>query len=263
MLELPGAYCSADTVRRQYRLLAKRYHPDNSRTGDEKKFEEVQEAYEWLSAYFHEEGEAEEDGWTESFAAEFRLDALSYAPPSKDLKGDIEAVQKALARKPVDYEGLLLRTEWLEHNLTDGSCDGAVLLKTLGEVQKMKKRVEKAEKAVEHIGDRINAVQEFVQAGEDLLMERRAVPTVGNVRYKASLTRRFHTAMKRAADCLQEADSYRKELSRIERFCTKSVMSRRLLKMVQEEKHHLDDIEDYYQEIEKDGKILTFPAGHE
>jgi curved DNA-binding protein CbpA len=39
----------AETVERVYRLLAKRYHPDNSDSGDEERFREVHEAYETLS----------------------------------------------------------------------------------------------------------------------------------------------------------------------------------------------------------------------
>jgi len=40
---------SAETVERVYRLLAKRYHPDNQETGDAQKFSEVHTAYELLS----------------------------------------------------------------------------------------------------------------------------------------------------------------------------------------------------------------------
>jgi hypothetical protein len=39
----------ADTVERVYRLLAKRYHPDNDRSGDIERFTQVREAYETLS----------------------------------------------------------------------------------------------------------------------------------------------------------------------------------------------------------------------
>ena len=39
---------SAETVERVYRLLAKRYHPDNQETGDAQKFSEVHSAYETL-----------------------------------------------------------------------------------------------------------------------------------------------------------------------------------------------------------------------
>lgn len=39
----------ADTVERVYRLLAKRYHPDNDRSGDVERFNQVREAYETLS----------------------------------------------------------------------------------------------------------------------------------------------------------------------------------------------------------------------
>ena len=38
-----------DTVERVYRLLAKRYHPDNDRSGDIERFTQVREAYEILS----------------------------------------------------------------------------------------------------------------------------------------------------------------------------------------------------------------------
>ena len=40
---------NADTVERVYRLLAKRYHPDNHETGDVDKFTSVRQAYEVLS----------------------------------------------------------------------------------------------------------------------------------------------------------------------------------------------------------------------
>lgn len=40
---------TADTVERVYRMLAKRYHPDNQETGDTTLFTEVQAAYELLS----------------------------------------------------------------------------------------------------------------------------------------------------------------------------------------------------------------------
>jgi curved DNA-binding protein CbpA len=39
---------SAETIERVYRLLAKRYHPDNQDTGDAQKFSEVHGAYEVL-----------------------------------------------------------------------------------------------------------------------------------------------------------------------------------------------------------------------
>jgi hypothetical protein len=38
-----------DTVERVYRLMAKRYHPDNSQSGDGDRFNEVREAYDVLS----------------------------------------------------------------------------------------------------------------------------------------------------------------------------------------------------------------------
>jgi curved DNA-binding protein CbpA len=38
-----------ETVERVYRLLAKRYHPDNTSSGDEDRFREVREAFEVLS----------------------------------------------------------------------------------------------------------------------------------------------------------------------------------------------------------------------
>ena len=40
---------SAETVERVYRLLAKRYHPDNQDTGNAQKFSEVHAAYELLT----------------------------------------------------------------------------------------------------------------------------------------------------------------------------------------------------------------------
>ncbi|MDX1747452.1 MAG: DnaJ domain-containing protein, partial [Halobacteriales archaeon] len=39
----------AETVERVYRILAKRFHPDNASSGDENRFREVREAYEVLS----------------------------------------------------------------------------------------------------------------------------------------------------------------------------------------------------------------------
>ena len=38
----------ADTIERVFRLLAKRYHPDNPESGDEEKFREIHTAYEVL-----------------------------------------------------------------------------------------------------------------------------------------------------------------------------------------------------------------------
>ena len=40
---------TADTIERVYRILAKRYHPDNRDTGDSKQFAEVHRSYELLS----------------------------------------------------------------------------------------------------------------------------------------------------------------------------------------------------------------------
>ena len=40
---------SSETIERVYRLLAKRYHPDNQDTGDAQKFSEVHTAYQTLS----------------------------------------------------------------------------------------------------------------------------------------------------------------------------------------------------------------------
>ena len=40
---------TGETVERVYRMLAKRYHPDNQESGDSNKFHVVQEAYEVLS----------------------------------------------------------------------------------------------------------------------------------------------------------------------------------------------------------------------
>ena len=40
---------TADTVERVYRMLAKRFHPDNQETGDGARFADVQQAYETLS----------------------------------------------------------------------------------------------------------------------------------------------------------------------------------------------------------------------
>ena len=43
-----GQNADAETVERVYRMLAKRYHPDNAASGDADKFRDVQEAYEIL-----------------------------------------------------------------------------------------------------------------------------------------------------------------------------------------------------------------------
>ena len=42
-----------ETIERVYRLLAKRYHPDNPTSGDSEKFTELQTAYEILSNHEH------------------------------------------------------------------------------------------------------------------------------------------------------------------------------------------------------------------
>lgn len=57
---------TAETVERVYRMLAKRYHPDNQESGDSDKFHVVQEAYEVLSdphrrAAFDVKYDAEQD----------------------------------------------------------------------------------------------------------------------------------------------------------------------------------------------------------
>ena len=44
-----SASAEPDTVHRVYRLLAQRFHPDNSETGNESRFREIQEAYAALS----------------------------------------------------------------------------------------------------------------------------------------------------------------------------------------------------------------------
>ena len=60
---------SAETVERVYRLLAKRYHPDNQDTGNAQKFSEVHDAYELLTdparraAYDVSYGQFRSDTW--------------------------------------------------------------------------------------------------------------------------------------------------------------------------------------------------------
>jgi hypothetical protein len=44
-----GSNADADTIERVFRLLAKRYHPDNADSGDEDSFRQVHDAYEVLS----------------------------------------------------------------------------------------------------------------------------------------------------------------------------------------------------------------------
>lgn len=48
VLELTQGF-SADELQKSYKGLAKKFHPDNSRTGDEVRFMEIKEAYEFLS----------------------------------------------------------------------------------------------------------------------------------------------------------------------------------------------------------------------
>ena len=43
-----GKSFSTEDLQKRYKELAKKYHPDNSITGDEKKFMAVKEAYEFL-----------------------------------------------------------------------------------------------------------------------------------------------------------------------------------------------------------------------
>lgn len=48
ILEVPRS-ASDDEIKKAYRKLSKKYHPDNSQTGDEEKFKEINNAYEILS----------------------------------------------------------------------------------------------------------------------------------------------------------------------------------------------------------------------
>lgn len=43
--------CTREEAHRQFRLLSKRYHPDNLVTGDEEKFKEVNEAWMKIQEY--------------------------------------------------------------------------------------------------------------------------------------------------------------------------------------------------------------------
>lgn len=48
VLELRQGF-SADELQKSYKCLAKKFHPDNNITGDEKKFMKIKDAYEFLS----------------------------------------------------------------------------------------------------------------------------------------------------------------------------------------------------------------------
>lgn len=48
ILEVPRS-ASDDEIKKAYRKLSKKYHPDNKQTGDEEKFKEISNAYEVLS----------------------------------------------------------------------------------------------------------------------------------------------------------------------------------------------------------------------
>lgn len=288
LLELPAVYCSADTVRRQYRGLVRQYHPDNRATGNEERFEEIQEAYEYFSKHFaggnhhsvnfardnnssadfagdHDfssnaagryAGSGAADGWTTAFAEEFRYDAENYAPPSRDLNPTVAEVRRALAKRPIDYEGLLLRAEWLEHNLTDGSCDGTELLETLGEVQRIRDSVDRAEQTLKHIGGRIGAAEAALDECEDILREQKSIPLIGNLRYKASLEKKYRAAMKRAGKRMDRLDRAHRELDQLERFCRETVMDKSFLEKVEKEQSRLGEVDNRFRTISREGRLL-------
>jgi len=73
-----------ETIERVHRLLAKRYHPDNSVTGDSEKFRIITSAYKVLS---DAEKRAAFDAIYEN-ARNHKLKALSKVSPSEDFEND-------------------------------------------------------------------------------------------------------------------------------------------------------------------------------
>lgn len=83
---------SEDEIKKAYRSLAKKYHPDNQETGDESKFKQIQEAYEFAmdikkngqSAYYKRQnyanGSSQQSGYTQTQYADdfFRMYGFNF-----------------------------------------------------------------------------------------------------------------------------------------------------------------------------------------
>jgi len=82
-----------ETIERVYRLLAKRYHPDNKDTGDAQKFHELVKAYRALS---DPEERADYDGKYEA-ANDHQVNNYSHAAPSKGAEEDRKIYQAILS----------------------------------------------------------------------------------------------------------------------------------------------------------------------
>jgi curved DNA-binding protein len=82
-----------ETIERVYRLLAKRYHPDNKNTGDAQKFDELVKAYRALS-----DPERRADYDAKYNAGNSRpLNNFSHAAPSKGTEEDRKIYQAILS----------------------------------------------------------------------------------------------------------------------------------------------------------------------
>jgi len=82
-----------ETIERVYRLLAKRYHPDNKSTGDAQKFDELVKAYRALS---DPERRAEYDAKYDA-GNSHQLNNYSHAAPSKGTEEDRKIYQAILS----------------------------------------------------------------------------------------------------------------------------------------------------------------------
>lgn len=82
-----------ETIERVYRLLAKRYHPDNKNTGDAQKFDELVKAYRALS---DPERRADYDAKYDA-GNSHQLNNYSHAAPSKGTEEDRKIYQAILS----------------------------------------------------------------------------------------------------------------------------------------------------------------------
>jgi curved DNA-binding protein len=82
-----------ETIERVYRLLAKRYHPDNNNTGDAQKFDELVKAYRALS---DPERRADYDAKYDA-GNSYQLNNYSHAAPSKGAEEDRKIYQTILS----------------------------------------------------------------------------------------------------------------------------------------------------------------------